>query len=264
METEKKIEELAPWFHNLHLPDGLQTAPNHFLGDFPQFKWEKIKHEIPEDLQGMEVLDIGCNAGFYAISLARRGAKVTAIDLDDHYLNQAKWAAEKFNVSNQIEFKNMQVYDLAQEDKTYDLIWFMGVFYHLRYPLLAMDIISRKTSDYLVFQSLSLQGSSGQEVPENVDFEERHLLESEDWPSMAFIEKKFAGDLTNWWVPNAAAIKGILNNCGFKIIASPEDETYIARKNNAISHQERWNNSEYLSAIGKNWRDEVKDKINKY
>ncbi|HEX2099456.1 MAG TPA: DUF1698 domain-containing protein, partial [Candidatus Synoicihabitans sp.] len=67
--------DLAPWFHNIHLPDGTQTAPNHPLGDFPRFKWQQIADHLPHDLTGWRVLDIGCNAGFYTVELARRGAR---------------------------------------------------------------------------------------------------------------------------------------------------------------------------------------------
>jgi tRNA (mo5U34)-methyltransferase len=81
-----RIAELGPWFHNLHLPEGVQTAPAHFLGDFPRWKWREISQHIPEDLTGWTALDIGCNAGFYSFELARRGAQVTGIDLDEHYL----------------------------------------------------------------------------------------------------------------------------------------------------------------------------------
>src|SRR4051812_29623521 len=90
--TQQQIQDLGPWFHNLHLPDGTQTAPSHFLGDFPQFKWKEIAPQVPPDLAGWTALDIGCNAGFYSIELARRGARVTGIDLDQHYLKQAQWA----------------------------------------------------------------------------------------------------------------------------------------------------------------------------
>jgi hypothetical protein len=57
----------GPWFHNLHLPDGTQTAPGHPLGDFPGFKWRQLATRLPADLGGWSVLDIGCNAGYYAI-----------------------------------------------------------------------------------------------------------------------------------------------------------------------------------------------------
>ena len=91
----RQIAELGPWFHNLHLPSGEQTAPEHGLGDFPRRVWQGIAPHVPEDLRGWTALDIGCNAGFYAFELARRGAEVTAIDHDGHYLRQARWAAEQ-------------------------------------------------------------------------------------------------------------------------------------------------------------------------
>src|SRR5947208_2709930 len=91
--VEQEIAELAPWFHNLHLPSGHETAPDHPLGDFPRFKWQALASALPDDLTGWRALDVGCNAGFYTFELARRGATVLGIDMDDHYLRQAKWAA---------------------------------------------------------------------------------------------------------------------------------------------------------------------------
>jgi tRNA (mo5U34)-methyltransferase len=75
----RAVEERGPWFHNLHLPDGTQTAPNHFLGDFPAHKWKYLAPHLPTDLTGWRALDIGCNAGFHTFELARRGAEVTSI-----------------------------------------------------------------------------------------------------------------------------------------------------------------------------------------
>ena len=77
----RRIEELGPWFHNLHLGPH-QTAPDHFLGDFPRTKFERFAHAIPEDLSGKSVLDIGCNAGFYSLEMKRRGAaRVLGVDV---------------------------------------------------------------------------------------------------------------------------------------------------------------------------------------
>src|SRR3954470_18550267 len=87
-ERETEIAALGPWFHNLHLPDGSQTAPLHPLGDFPRFKWNELAPLLPSDLEGWTVLDIGCNAGFYSFELARRGAQVTAIDVEPLFLRQ--------------------------------------------------------------------------------------------------------------------------------------------------------------------------------
>src|SRR3954466_15360999 len=92
-ERAHEIASLGPWFHNLHLPDGTETAPAHPLGDFPRVKWQQIAPHVPADLRGLTALDIGCNAGFYSFELARRGARVRALDIDRHYLEQAAWAA---------------------------------------------------------------------------------------------------------------------------------------------------------------------------
>ena len=72
-EIERRVRELGDWFHNLDL-HGVQTAPSHFLGDYPAVKWQRFAHAIPQDLHGWTVLDIGCNAGFYSQEMKRRGA----------------------------------------------------------------------------------------------------------------------------------------------------------------------------------------------
>ena len=53
---------------------------------------------------------------------------VTAINVDGHYLQQARWAAREFGLEERISFKQMQVYELARVNETYDLVWFMGGF----------------------------------------------------------------------------------------------------------------------------------------
>ena len=80
--TRQRIDELGPWFHNMRL-GGVWTAPEHFLGDYPNVKWQRFAHAIPADLTGRTVLDIGCNGGFYAIEMKRRGAeRVVAVDAE--------------------------------------------------------------------------------------------------------------------------------------------------------------------------------------
>lgn len=260
-EIQAKIEQLKPWFHNIHLPDGSQTAPDHFLGDFPKFKWEEIKHSIPEDLSGWKILDIGCNAGYYTFELAQRGAEVTGIDLDTHYLEQAKWLAKILELEDKVNFRQMQVYDLMNEDIAYDMIWFMGVFYHLRYPLLALDIVAQKTKEMLVFQTLALTEQEEYEPKEDYPFDERKVLEVSGWPRMSFIENKFAEDPTNWWVPNIAAVKAMLRSSGFEIIEAPIEETFVCKRLPGQGVMSSWNKSEFLSATGKSYNFELGEKI---
>jgi tRNA (mo5U34)-methyltransferase len=90
----RRIHELGRWFHNIDL-GGVKTAPDHFLGDYPAVKWRAFAHALPTDLGGRTVLDIGCNGGFYSIEMKRRGAGAwSAIDSDERYLAQARFAAE--------------------------------------------------------------------------------------------------------------------------------------------------------------------------
>src|SRR5215469_15736583 len=85
LELCDRIASLGDWFHNINI-HGVQTAPEHFLGDFPRIKWKSVAPLIPEDLTGATVLDIGCNAGFYSLELKRRGAsRVLGVDVDDRY-----------------------------------------------------------------------------------------------------------------------------------------------------------------------------------
>jgi tRNA (mo5U34)-methyltransferase len=227
-DLRRDIEALGPWFHNLHLPGGVQTVPDHFLGgDFPTFKWQQIRESIPQDLSGWRVLDVGCNAGFYSFQLAQRGASVLAIDVDEHYLAQARWAARQYGLQDRIEFRQQQVYELARCSDSFDLVWFMGVFYHLRYPLLALDILSQRTRRMMVFQTLSMPGEEVYPDTQDHPITEREPLLEAGWPKMAFIEHKFSGDPTNWWVPNHAGIEAMLRSSGLRVTGRPAEEIYL-------------------------------------
>jgi tRNA (mo5U34)-methyltransferase len=222
------IERLAPWFHNLHLPDGRQTAPDHILGDFPHYKWEELRPHLPADLTGATVLDVGCNAGFYSLELARRGARVTAIDIEPRYLAQARWAARQYGLHEHIEFRRMQVYDLARCDwKPFDLVLFLGVFYHLRHPLLGLDAVARLTGRQLFFQTLTMPGAAVCNDTAGHRLEDRNVFRRPGWPLLAFIEHDYAGDPTNWWAPNHAAVEAMLRSAGLDITARPGEETYL-------------------------------------
>src|SRR3954462_8050895 len=110
-EIQRRVSELGDWFHNIDL-GGVQTAPDHFLGDYPSVKWRLFEHAIPENLEGKTVLDVGCNGGFYAIEMKRRGAaRVLGIDSDEGYLLQARFAAQICGVD--IELRNVSVYNIA-------------------------------------------------------------------------------------------------------------------------------------------------------
>jgi tRNA (mo5U34)-methyltransferase len=198
-----------------------------------------------------KVLDIGCNAGYYSIELARRGAQVTAIDMNEHYLGQARWAAQKFGLEKRIDFRRMQVYDLCRRTETYDLVLFLGVFYHLRYPLLGLDIVSRKVKRLLAFQTMTMPGDEVAPLAEDLPLEGRDALCAPGWPHMAFIEHRLAGDPTNWWAPNHAAVLAMLRSCGMRVTARPGRETYLCEPDREKpSPIESWNAEEYATVTG--------------
>ncbi len=250
---QTQIDALAPWFHNLHLPDGTQTLAIHPLvyGDFPSNKWAVVADSIPADLRGWKVLDIGCNAGFYTFELARRGADVLGIDVNDHYLAQARWAAGQYGLEDRVEFRKMQVYDLAALAESFDLVWFMGVFYHLRYPMLGLDIVCQKARKLLVFQSLTLHGKEVAAAHDDIDLLKMEALTAPGWPKLAFIENKLAGDPTNWWSPNDAATQAMLRSAGMKVLKQLDQEIYVCAPDaEHPSSSTTWNQAEYRAATG--------------
>jgi tRNA (mo5U34)-methyltransferase len=230
-----EVERLAPWFHNIEL-GGVNTAPDHFLGDYPRFKFERFAHVLPEDMTGRTVLDIGCNAGFYAIEMKRRGAsRVVGIDSDERYLAQARLAAGALGFEG-IEFRNLDVYDVARLGERFDLVIFMGVLYHLRHPLLALDLIREHVAgDLLLFQTMQRGDDAIDNVPEDHPFhlpgtfDEPLYFREPGYPKMHFIERQYSGDWTNWWAPNRAASQAMLRAAGFAILANPEPEVVLAQ-----------------------------------
>jgi tRNA (mo5U34)-methyltransferase len=225
----REIARLAPWFHNLHLPGGVQTAPDHPLGDFPAYKWHELAPALPADLAGLRALDIGCNAGFYSFELARRGAEVVAIDLDEHYLRQARWARERLGLEARVELRRQSVYELARDDTAYDVILFMGVLYHLRHPLLALDLVASKARLLVVVQTLTLPGDEAVDPPPDLPFGKRTRLLEPGWPTMAFVEHSLAGDPTNWWAANHACVEAMARSAGLEVVARPGHELYVCK-----------------------------------
>jgi len=219
---------LGQWFHNIDL-DGVPTAPDHFLHDYPNVKWRRFEHAIPHDLTGRTVLDIGCNGGFYSMEMKRRGAeRVLGIDFDARYLAQARFAAEVKGYD--IEFRQLSVYDVAELGERFDVVLFMGVLYHLRHPLLALDLIHEHvTRDFFVFQSMQRGSPQVDEVRADYDFFEDAHFDSPGYPKLHFIEHRYASDPTNWWAPNAAASAAMLRSAGFEVLQQPEEEVFICR-----------------------------------
>ena len=228
-DVETRIRDLGEWFQNMEL-GGVWTAPHHFLGDYPAIKWANFRDAVPADLTGKTVLEIGCNAGFYSFEMKRRGAaRVLGIDSDSGYLAQARFAAEVSGL--EVEFREMDVYDVARLQERFDVVLFMGVLYHLRHPLLALDLIHEHVArDLLIFQSMQRGSKEVARLREDYPFAETAVFGEPGYPAMYFVEERYSGDPTNWWIPNRACAEAMLRSAGFEIVAHPEEEVYLCRR----------------------------------
>lgn len=235
-QIQSQVQQLGQWFHNMQL-GGVMTAPDHFLGDYPNQKWRRFAHAIPQDLTGKTVLDVGCNAGFYSIEMKKRGAaRVLGIDFDERYLAQARFAAEISGAD--IQFETMTVYDVARLQEQFDLVLFLGVLYHLRHPLLALDLLhDHVVKDLMVMQTMLRGSRSVRQVDEDYPFEETVIFNDPGFPKMSFVENSYSHDPTNWWIPNKACVEAMVRSSGFTILDNPEDEVYVCRKNPSRSSE---------------------------
>jgi tRNA (mo5U34)-methyltransferase len=184
------------WMHSLDLPTGPVT------GRRPLSDLRAVADLVlPPDMTGLEVLDIGPADGFFSFESERRGAaRVVALDSAEpgHFgLLEAK---EAFQSKVECVF-GKNVYDLTPRlYGTFDLVLFMGVYYHLRYPLLALDRISVVCRDQMAFETFFLPD------------------ESNDRAMYQFfrLDEGAPGDYSVWFAPNARAIEDSLISAGFE------------------------------------------------
>jgi tRNA (mo5U34)-methyltransferase len=159
----------------------------------------------------------------------RRARRVVGIDSNPRYLAQARLAAEVTGVD--LELRQLSVYEVASLEERFDVVLFMGVLYHLRHPLLALDLLHEHVvGDLVVFQSMLRGGDAVADVAEDYAFEDTGHFDDPSYPRMHFIERKYAGDPTNWWVPNRACAEAMLRSAGFAIVDHPEAEVFLCRR----------------------------------
>ena len=113
----------------------------------------------------------------------------------------------------------------------FDIVLFMGVLYHLRHPLLALDLIhaTRWQRHAGVPIDAARQPRSTSRLPRTTVRGNRDLRPP-GFPKLHFVERRYADDPTNWWIPNRACAEAMLRSAGFAIIAHPEDEVYLCRR----------------------------------
>jgi tRNA (mo5U34)-methyltransferase len=196
-ELQREIADIS-WFHRIDLGHGIVTPG---CDNSP----EKLQYfGIPADLRGWSVLDIGAWDGFFSFEAERRGARYVLAT--DHFCwDGGGWGRKTgFELARQalnsrVHDKRIGVMDLLPETVgVFDLVLFLGVLYHMRHPLLALEKVARVTGTQLVLET-------------HVD-----LLDCPR-PAMAFYPgRELNSDPTNWCGPNPPMVEAMLRDVGFK------------------------------------------------
>lgn len=185
------------WYHSFELPDGRKiegynklSTLQHRLSRFP----------IPQDLTGRRVLDIGAWDGWFSFEAEKRGASVTAVDCFavPNFLYLRKLLSSKVN------YKLLDVYELPELAATpFDYVFFLGVLYHLKHPLLALEIVCSLTTDVAIVESFVTDADTYQDAKGQV-------------PTMEFYETDELGNqMDNWIGPSVECLLAMCRAAGF-------------------------------------------------
>jgi len=208
------LEKLGPWFHNVPLSRSIDTRPE--MPEHPANRWSVINSFVPPDLSGKTVLDIGVNAGFFSLEMKRRGAeRVLGIDIMPHILAQTRFTSHWFELP--IELLEWDVYNVDALG-SFDIVVFLGVLYHLKHPLYALEKIESVCRSTLYFQSVVRGSGKDFEPADDYPMSETAVFDKPEYPKLYFVEKSFNGDVSNWWMATRSCLKAMLRVAGFKVI----------------------------------------------
>jgi tRNA (mo5U34)-methyltransferase len=212
------VECLRPWFHCIDLGYGIQTKTESAAGEpinHPKGTWETIRQCLPEDIRGKSVLDVGCNAGFYAIEAKRRGAAhVLGVDAQRIHIRQALFVREVLEL--EIGFRRMSVYDLTPHTVgQFDITLALGLIYHCKHFVQALENLCRVTRDLLIIETAIYPPEKGVEPFPHPIAGAGQVLHS-----FAYVENPPDAQepIFNWFLPSVAGLCSLLRNLGIQEI----------------------------------------------
>jgi len=199
-ELREEVSKIK-WFHQINLGSGVITPGV----DDSQRKLATL--HFPQDLRGRTVLDIGAWDGFFSFEAERRGAgRVLATDsfawsgksVGTWLGTKAGFAFARRTLASKVEDMEIDVDSLSPSAVgTFDVVLFLGVLYHMRHPLLALEKVASVTKGMVIV-----------ETAVDMVWDRR--------PAMAFYPgTELTNDPTNWWGPNPAAVEAMLRSVGF-------------------------------------------------
>ncbi len=204
------------WYHRIDLGDGIVTPGLTHPGF--QKLWNHISTFLDGvDFHGKSVLDIGCWDGKWSFEAERRGASLV-VATDD--ISQRTYGSEqqfKFAQtaldSQTIYHPHVSVYDIDQvSEGPFDIILFMGVLYHLRYPFYALAKIRHmlKEGGILVIETACMNDSS------------RSYMETQ-----LGLNYTIYPDPTTWCAPSILCLREMLESSYFDVkrdVFMPHDD----------------------------------------
>ncbi len=228
-EIQKKVEEFENeglgWYQNIDLKCGITTKTRQIWGeeiDHPRKRFEEIATAIPADLTGKSVLDIGCNAGFLAFEAKDRGADyVCGVDLKQGYIDQARFCAEVRN--QELDFRVLSIYELESLQRSFDLVFCVGILYHCQYLLEAVEQASRITADTLIVETAI--------HPAHLDLPLVRYVRSSGYGGA---QAEGAARLPGHWHPNMTALTDMFLEQGF---ASVEQLFVYGGRGGIVAHR---------------------------
>jgi len=235
-----ELKRLAPWFHRIDLGGGLYTKTESVMGepiDHPLGPWQTIQKLLPADLSGNTVLDVGCNAGFYAFEAKRRGAKrVLGVDGQRQHVRQGLFVRKVLGLD--VEFRRLNVYELnPRMVGQFDITLALGLLYHLKHPILALENLYQVTRELLIIETAIMP-------PERTPESFLHPLGEQQMQlhALAFVENPAGAkeQVFNWFLPGVESLKALLRTTGFSEVevveAKNERAIVICRKPKPATH----------------------------
>lgn len=208
-ETQQIIDTVPYWHHTIRFPHGIASPGAYDPTDL-------FNRLGLAELGGRRVLDVGTRDGFFAFQCERLGAEVVAIDHTAP--GNTGFMAAKRILQSSVEYIQTNVYEMTPERfGTFDVILFLGVLYHLRHPLLALDRLRALCRGRLYVESLVCdQGVfTGMQQSQPLAALAPGLV---DLPVAQFLPfGRFHPDWTNKWSPNAACLKALVEDCMFTV-----------------------------------------------
>lgn len=214
-EMKKKISQ-ASWYHSYELLPGLVTPGQ------CQFNARSVLDQlgIPRDLSGKRALDIGTWDGPAAFELEARGATVTAFDIQDP--DRTGFNTAKEILQSNVEYVQASVYNLSQVLRgKFDIICFFGVFYHLKYPIMAFEEIEKMLADdgIMLFEGECLinYAETIEGTPASKKVLKALSVVNSELPLTLFYSGKYKNEPSNWFIPNLVCFRSWLDAASLEI-----------------------------------------------